>query len=236
MTTIQNKNPRRKYALVAGIALLLMGIMAGFSFGYVHGTLIVDNDASTTVSNLKSSGFLFRAGILGWLIILLLDVIAAWALYFFLEKIDHSLSLLTAWLRMTYAAILGAGLIHFVSILNLIGGNVKLNPEMTGQHVMLHLHSFEGAWSMGLIIFGFHLLGLGYLAIKSTDVPRIFGILLVIAAFSYLFIHCSKLLHIDFWHSLDTIEMVLSVPMTISELAFAIWLIARGGKSKNENT
>jgi hypothetical protein len=46
---------------------------------------------------------------------------------------------------------------------------------------------FNDVWSAGLVLFGLHLLLIGYLAYRSTFVPRILGVLLAIAGLGYLF-------------------------------------------------
>lgn len=51
-----------------------------------------------------------------------LDIIVAWALYVFLKPINKSLSMLTAWLRIVYATILGSVLIHLINVLQIVNG------------------------------------------------------------------------------------------------------------------
>ena len=86
-------------------------------------------------------------------------------------------------------------------------------------------------WSFGLIIFGFHLLLLGFLALKSWNIHRFWGIMLIVAAVSYVGIHCAKILLPEFENPVKTAEMILSLPMTFGEVGFAVWLIIRGGKA-----
>jgi hypothetical protein len=80
-------------AITAGIALIVMTAAAGFSAGVVHGSLIIAGNPAETVRNLIESHMLFRAGIFGWLVILLTDVIVAWALYLYFEPVNRGLSL-----------------------------------------------------------------------------------------------------------------------------------------------
>lgn len=68
----------RKTALTAGISLIIMAIAAYFSYGYVHGSLVVQGDPSATLNNLRSSNMLFRAEIFGWLLILICDIVVAY--------------------------------------------------------------------------------------------------------------------------------------------------------------
>src|SRR5690606_21747813 len=55
--------------------------------------------------------------------------------------------------------------------------------------VMLFLKAFHIIWSIGLIIFGLHLMIVGYLTFKSDNVPKLISILLLIASISYIIIH-----------------------------------------------
>ncbi|MBN2774257.1 MAG: DUF4386 domain-containing protein, partial [Prolixibacteraceae bacterium] len=93
----------RKSALIAGFALILMAVAAAFSFGYVHNSLVVPGNTESTVNNLKSSGLLFKAEIMGWTLILILDVVVAWALYNFFRNENRKLSAAMAWLRIVYS-------------------------------------------------------------------------------------------------------------------------------------
>ena len=70
----------RQAALVAGWALLAMTACWLLTDWLVFRSLVVPNDALATAQNLIASESLYRAGILGVLLVLLLDVLVAWAL------------------------------------------------------------------------------------------------------------------------------------------------------------
>ena len=213
----------RQAALIAGISLLLMAVAAGFSFGYAHSSLVVPGNAEATLQNLQESAGLFRAEIFGWVIILLLDVIVAWALYAFFKTFNRSLSLLTGWLRVIYAAVLGIAIAQLIAVLPLPDGNAE--------QVMQRLDAFEQIWSVGLILFGAHLFALGYLALRSRYAHFIFGILLLFAGACYFFLHAGRQLLPGYGDHLAALETILALPMALGELAFAVWLIVRGGKT-----
>lgn len=221
---------KRKNALIAGIFLLIMGIVAGFSFGYVHGNIVEEGDAAQTFSNLQSSRMLFMGGIAGWLIIFICDVVVAWALYYFFREVMRGLSLATAWIRTAYAVILGIAIYNLVVIVPMVTPG-----EVPGQELITrvsgHLTLFETIWSAGLVIFGIHLLGLGYLSLRSGYVPQIFGWLLLFAGLSYLILNLVKTFAPDQAGAVAPVETVLSVPMAIAEIGFAVWLIVRGGRT-----
>jgi hypothetical protein len=74
------------------------------------------------------------------------------------------------------------------------------------------------------LIFGFHLLLLGYLVYKSGFWPRILGILLVIGSLGYLAQSYGHILWPQYDDILSTVVLV-AVP---AELAFTVWLLWKG--------
>ncbi|MCG7345852.1 DUF4386 domain-containing protein [Sporosarcina sp. ACRSL] len=216
----------RKYAFLAGMSLLIMAIAASFSYGFVYGNLVVQGDANATFNNIQSSVFLFTTGIFGWIVILFADIVVAWALYIFLTPIHKNLSLLGAWLRLVYSAILGIAIMNLLVVLLLARSTDIAQPAA---YMMLFLQAFESIWSLGLIIFGCHLMVIGYLAFKS-NIPKVISVLLVLASIGYIAIHFVT----SFFSQLDTVISILNVlftvPMVAGELGFGIWLLVRGGK------
>ncbi|HDX9650589.1 DUF4386 domain-containing protein [Bacillus wiedmannii] len=217
----------RKYALFAGASLLVMAFTAFFSYGFVHGNLVVQEDASITFHNIQTSNSLFKAEIFGWIIIFITDIVAAWALYFFLKPIHTSLSLLAALLRLMYTAILGIAIFNLILAL-LLSKSTIANPET---YVMLSLSVFECIWSVGLIIFGLHLFVLGYVAFLSKHIPKCISILLFFASIGYIVIHVMNTLFSQYDIIISIVHTLFQLPMIAGELGFSIWLLIRGGKN-----
>lgn len=225
------QSDQRSSALTGGITIMIMAIAAAFSYGFVFESLVVQGDTSTTFQNILSSKGLFTAGIFGWLIILICDIVAAWSFYLFLKPLHKNLSLLASWLRLTYAGILG------IAILNLLIVSILVNSadpflatnDLPGL-VNIFLEAFEMMWSIGLILFGGHLMIVGYLAFQSGNIPKLISILLLIASFAYMVIHaCYTFL--PQWNAFTSgLEVVLTIPMVLGELGFGIWLLFKGGK------
>ncbi len=218
-------------AIIAGIGLILMAILAPIAnFGILQ-KLIVSNDTAKTVSNIVSSEGLFRIGICCFLIVAILDIIVAWALYVFLKPVNKSLSLLAAWIRIVYAAILAVLLIYLLNVLQLLHGAEYLASFTTSQiqtQVMLSLNTFNFGWGFGLIIFGFHLLLLGYLVFKAGYMRKILGVLLVLASFGYIIDGFGNLLSTDY-------KMNISMFTFIGEIILIFWLLIKGSKIKEQN-
>ncbi len=191
----------RKLAWTTAFALLAMAIMAPLALYGVLGSLIVPGDPTATVANITGSEGLFRAAITAFLVVIVLDLFIAWALYKLLRPVNSDLSLLTAWLRVAFAAVFASALIGLVDAAQLVGGAEEsgLAAEQIQAQVMTSLASFDNGWiGVGLSIFAFHLFGLGYLLIKSVNAPAWLGGLLVIAGGGYLIDGVGKILVPDY--------------------------------------
>ena len=219
----------RKAAIVAGLALLIMLIPAVFANYFVLNSLIVPGDAATTVNNIMANELSFRIGICSFIIVIILDVVVAWALYVLLKPVNKSLSLLTAWFRLVYAAIFGIALANLLSVVLLLSGSDYLTVFETNQlHAqgMLFLNAFSYTWDIGGVFFGFHLFILGYLVFKlgySSYIPRILGVLLIIASFGYLIDSFGEFLLPDYDANIAQFTF-------IGELLLAFWLLFKGAK------
>lgn len=233
MTNRITELSQHQAAIVAGIGLLLMALIAPFAEFSVRQSLIVPGDAATTATNLMANEFLARISICIYLIVAILDVVVAWALYVFLKPVHKSLSLLAAWFRVVYAAVLAIVLVNFVMALHLLSGADYLAVFETDQlyaQMMFLLNAFGDGWNMGLAIFGLHLLVLGYLVFKlSGAMPKILGILVMIAGLGYLIDGFGKLL-------LPNYHANIALFTFIGEVLLIFWLFFKGARlSKTES-
>ncbi|OKP99052.1 DUF4386 domain-containing protein [Paenibacillus sp. P46E] len=218
-------------ARTGGISLLVMAVAAAFSYGYVHGSLVVEGDPAATFGNLQASPLLFRAEILGWVLILACDIAAAWALYTVLQPVQHALSLLGAWLRLSYTAVLGVAVSSLVVVSLLTDSRsqalIGFTPQELQAEMMLFLHAFEAVWSIGLILFGGHLLTVGLLAFQSGNIPKIISVLLLLAGAGYILLHLSSTLVPEYEEFIKVVKWVFMLPMTAGELGLGLWLLFR---------
>jgi len=216
----------RTSAIVAGLGLLFMTILAPIAnFGVIE-KLIVPGNAASTANNIMASAGLFRIGIGVFLIVAILDVVVAWALYVLLKPVNNSISLLAAWFRVVYATILAFALSNLLIVLQLLNGTDYLEAFETNQlyaQVMLFLNAFSDGWDLGLLIFGLHLLILGYLAFKSGYIPKILGILVIVAGLGYTIDGVGKFLSPNYTLSLAMFTF-------IGEVLLIFWLLWRGIK------
>lgn len=219
-------NKQEKTAgLIAGISLLMMAIAAGFSYGFVQSELLVES-AEISKQNILENSNLFYASIVGWLLIFITDFMVSFALYVFFKNTSKHISMVTASIRLVYTLFLGAAIFQLIPILT------DLSTDMNALDILGSYQSFEKIWSVGLIIFGIHLLGLAYLSIKSKTVPRFLSYLLYFAGTAYTLLHGAKQFSAFPADIIEKTEVLLSLPMGLSEILLAIWLIYRGFKRK----
>lgn len=225
--TIQSSDRSlRTAAIVAGLGLLAMAILGGFANFSVIQNLVIPGDATTTAENIIASVPTFRTGVLFFLVVAILDVVVAWALYILFIPANKNLSLLAAWFRIVYAAILASVLNDLTSALHLLTGSDSITIIETGQlqaQAMLHLSAFTDGWGIGLVIFGLHLIVLGYLAFKSGYFPKWLGVLLAIAGLGYLVDSIGRLLIPDY-------NISIALFTFLGEVLLMLWLFWKGIK------
>ena len=221
----------RKAALIAGFAYLAI-----FLFGV--GNLLLDNlivrgDAAATASNIMASESQFRLGIAMVIIAHGADVVVAWALFLFLRPISGSLSLLTALFRLVFVAIAASAFVNLLSVSELLSGATDfgaIQPDQLNAQAMLSVTSYNYGFNVGFVFFGLHILGLGYLIVRSDYIPRVLGVLLIIASVGYFIDSFASFLSSDYANNETLFVVFIAVPAIIAELSLTLWLLIRGGK------
>jgi hypothetical protein len=223
------KNSKRKQALIAGISLIIMALAAIFAYGYVLTRIEIAGDPVATWDQLTENTSLYIAGLGGWVIIFITDLLVTFSLFYFYRDTRKNLSLVTAATRFVYTLILGIAIGWLFSLIPVLNES-DMDSIRAGNQALQAIDKFHRIWSLGLIIFGLHLFGLGYLSILNVRIPNIFGYLLLLAGLGYLVVHISKTLPIVPSETVDLMESILMLPMALGEILFAIWLIVKGGK------
>lgn len=204
----------RRASLTAGIALALIIVFALFGAYGAVGRLVTPGDAGRTAQDILGSEGLFRLGIASLFLVVILDIIVAAALFTVFEPVNRSLSTMAAWFRATYAAVYLVAISQLVVALGLLG-----DPDQALRAV----DTYDTVWHVGLILFGVHLLLLGILAYRSDFMPRIFGILLVIAGLGYLADGFGAVLVRDYSINISQFTFV-------GEATLMLWLLIKGSR------
>lgn len=204
--------PPRTAALVAGIALALMAVLAGYgNFGAIV-PLVTPGNAVKTAQDISDSGPLFLSGIASMFVVTILDLIVAGALFALFRQVNPVVSAVAAWARVVFAAIFMVAIGRLVNAYTLLDHPVE---------ALRSIEAFTTIWVTGLGLFGVHLLVVGYLAYRSGFMARIFGILLSVAGFGYLADAVGTVFVAGF-------TAVFGQFLFVGEVALIFWLLIRG--------
>lgn len=223
---MSRKSPRRTTthsqqvaARTAGYALLIMAITAVLAYFMAIESLVVPGNGAETAANIRASEGLFRAGVAGFAVIAILDVVAACAFYILLEPVNRLISFMGAAFRLVYAAILGVAASHLLDALTLLDGSpAAAAGSFLNDQVLAAIDSFNGMWGLGLGLFGVHLVLLGYLFDRAGYVPRLVSLLVAIAGLGYLVDSFGALLLKGYSVSIASVAF-------IGEVLLMIWLL-----------
>jgi len=216
------------YARSAGVLYLIIAVAAVIAHFYVPSQLIVSGDAAATASKIMASESLFRIGGIGSeLVVLLSEIVLSVLLYVLLKPVSKTLSLVAAVSRLAMTTIHGLNLLNYFFVLQLLSGADYLSVFQADQRhalasLFLDAHSY--GYAIGITFFTLHVFVLGYLILKSGYIPRILGVLFLIAAFGYLIDSSAILLSPNY----ETTPVFLALPIAIAEISFPLWLLFRG--------
>ena len=137
---------------------------------------------------------------------------------------NREISTLAAWFRLAYAGVFMVAIGQLAGIPRLLETDdysASFTAEQLQAQVLLKVDAFNDIWFAGLILFGAHLLTIGYLAFSSGYVPRFLGVLLVIAGAGYAFDSFGTVLS-------QGSPLIASTVTFLGEFLLAFWLLIRG--------
>ena len=227
MSASLERSPQR-YARIGGILYLAIIFLGLFGEMVARGTLVVSGDAAATASGISTSEFLWRAGIVGDLLMHVFDVPVIVILYLLLRPVSKSLALFATFINLVQTAVLVANKLNLVVPLLLLGDASYLksfSPEQLHALSYLAIKAHGVGFGIGLIFFGVACLVRGYLIFRSGYLPKILGLLVLGAGLSYLVNSFALLLAPSL---AAAIFPGILVPALVGELFFALWLIVKG--------
>ena len=198
-------NSPRKATVVFGVSIIAMFVLAIIVDNFILANFIGPGDTAGLAKDIAADQARFGFAVAGYLLILLLDVAIALALYVVLRPVSRILASATSVLRLLYAIIM------IIAVFFLV-------------FEFINVYSYGTLKLIGYIFFTLHILFLGYTALKSSFIPKGLGILLIIAFFSYIVLIYGK--------SIVPEELlpIFVIPAAIAELLLGIWFLWRRNK------
>lgn len=195
------------YLLMFGLALVANFVLLG---------QVLSPDPVTTAENVAQNPQLLRWSAVAFLLIASLDVLLAWLLPILFQGVDRDLARLMGWFRLSYSVVLILGVVFLVQ---------ASNPAVDSGSAVTFLEAFHTTWTVGLLLFGVHLILLGWLMIRGQYATPVLGALVLLAGVAYVADTLSQIISsgvVDGQGPLTPIVATLSV---VAEGWLAIWLL-----------
>jgi hypothetical protein len=227
MDSVAGASPRQ-LARMAG-ALYLINIVGGaFAISIVPAMLLVAGDAAATAHNIQAHELLYRSGLAVHVVVTVTNVPLAMIFYELFKVVNRRLALLDVFFILVATAIEAAGLVNQFAPLVLLGSGPYTSALPAAQlqalaYIPWNLSSIE--YSLHTVFFGFDILCMAYLVLRSTFLPRAIGVLLAIDGLAYLVYSFAYFLAPGF-----AAQLVpwIQLPALIGEGSLCLWLLVVG--------
>ena len=169
---------------------------------------------------------LFRLGMVSDSIVFLIEIVLTALLYVLLKPVSKTLSVIAAFSRLAMTVIQGINLLNHFFVLLLLGGAGYLTvfaPNQLHALVLMFLNAHADVVLIWGLFFSLHLLVFGYLVYKSGYIPKIIGVLLVVASLPYLIQGFGNILFPQYKEVFTSIAFLSSI-----EIALPLWLLIKG--------
>jgi hypothetical protein len=222
MRWIAEASPRSR-ARAAGLLYLLSSLTAVFDQFLVLGRLVVPGDAARTSASILAHETLLQLGFAAYLLSVASYIVVVALFYELFRPVSRSISLIAAFFGLGSCVVQWCGsLFHLAPLLVLENG--AYSSAFTAQQLhalaLMFLQWNAQAFDISLGVGGFYILLIGALIVGSTFLPRILGVLMVLAGLGYLTLLSPPLAS---WLSPYNIT-----PAGIAENALTVWLIVFG--------
>ena len=216
----------RFMARLAGVFTLLEGVTSVLGFLRIPGQFIVTNDAAATAANILGNETLFRSAITLALISVAFHI--AWVVLFYhlFKPVNRTLSLLAAFVGLTAIALQAVSAMIQSAPLSILHGEAfssAFTAEQLQALAYLSLRLAGQTFNTYLVFFGIRCLLTGYLIFRSGFIPRLVGVLEMLAGAAYLVL---------LWPPLASALHPYYLFFGVGELVLLLWLLVKGVDSE----
>jgi hypothetical protein len=219
-----------KNARVAGLLYSLSSLFGIVRLIYIPNILIVHENASATANNIAAHEWLFRFGIVSYLLCSVLWIFIMLALYRLLKGVDQALALLMVILGLMATPVMFVNTVNDAAALLFARGADFLSVFDKAQleaFVILFLNLHQQL-DLANDLWGVWLIPFGLLVYRSRFLPRILGAWLMFACFAYLVVSFTGLLYPAYEDKVWNFAQ----PVLLAEVAIMLWLLIVGAKDK----
>jgi len=226
MDSVEGVSPRT-LARIAGV-LYLINIVAGAFAIQIVPSMLLDPDPAATAHNIQTHELLYRSGLAAHVVVTVTNVPLALIFYELFKVVNRRLALLDAFFILVATAIEAAGLLNQFVPLVLLGSGPYTSALPAAQLQALAYMPWDLSsinYTIYTVFFGFDIILLAYLVLRSTFLPRAIGVLLAIDGLAYLIYSFTNLLAPGFAANLVP---WIQLPALVGEGSLCVWLLVVG--------
>jgi hypothetical protein len=218
----------------AGLLYLLQCLPAPFALLFVPGRIFVAGDIAATANRVRENALLLRASIVTEIVICLITIFSAIAIYRLLREVDDYLALVTALLMWISLPIQLVNLVNDMAALVLANGTTYLSAFSNAQ-VNALIYLFVRLHAKGLdiaqVFWGLWLLPWGLAAVRSRFMPRWIGVAIILAGVGYVLNSAVSILAPSLSPMLSNYLLALGV----GEIPNIVWLLGWGAREPHSS-
>ncbi|MDB4875315.1 MAG: hypothetical protein JWM41_1761 [Gemmatimonadetes bacterium] len=227
MEPIGDSSPRYR-ARMAGVFYVLMLLSGGIGFVGRRG-LIVTGDAAATATNILAHQSMYVLGFSGDVLVTVTYVVVVVLLYEMFRPVNRTAALLGAFLGLMACTIQAFATLFQLAPLTILGGARYLSVftvEQLQAQAYMFLKLYSQAYGIALVFFAFCSLLTGYLIIRSTFLPHVLGVFMLIAGACWLTFLAPPF---------ATKYFAFILPGAVGELMLMLWLLVKGVDAERWN-
>jgi hypothetical protein len=223
-------NPRPRTARSAGLLYLLSGLPAVFTLQVIPALFFVRGNATATTEKILAREGLYRLGLVAEVVSAIGFVVLGLALYDLFKDVDRPQArLLVTTVAIAAAFGLIATVLRFVPLVMLTDADFLApfsRPQLEALSLAaLRLHG--RATDVVTSLWGVWLLPFGVLVMRSRFIPRLLGVLLIVAGVALCALCVVALAAPAYKGIFGTVAWTLD---GLGELPIMAWLLVRGGR------
>lgn len=221
----------RSTARLAGFLYLSLIITGVYIIMYVPSQTIEWGDTGRTAKSIVSNEVLFRTAIIGDIVSNIIFVFLVFVLYKLLKPVNaHQARLMVALVLVQIPAVFIMEAFNIASLMVFKGEVLKTFEVSQRQDLAMLFLKINDYGSMALEMFwGLWLIPFGQLVYKSRFIPRIFGVLLIIAGIAYMNDSFVTLLFPGYSGFINRPTLLL---VALGEISIMLWLLIKGVENR----
>jgi len=214
-------NARARLAGFFYLLVFVTGVVAALS----GARLLVAGNPAATATNILEHEAAYRLGFAAFLLNVICYVVVTLLFYEMFAVVSRSVSMLAAFFSLVGCASQAAAAAFYAAPLVLLHDApfmAAFTQQQTQALTLLSIKLYTQAYNLGLVFFGCYCLLIGYLAYRSTFLPRLVGALMMLAGGAWLTF---------LWPPLAAAVSPYNLGLgVLGEGSLTLWLLLRGVK------